>query len=133
MSRTPQAPSAGNFFLMNNLSAFNIDARSLFTHSAAMTSPDETTHLDTVQLSASIEIMATKIVADESISTWLPEGTRVYLPDLGPAHTAAMPVAAAILGAAGAVPIPHIAARRVPTVAAFETHLSALSDTGCVT
>ncbi|MEM6727508.1 MAG: methylenetetrahydrofolate reductase [Pseudomonadota bacterium] len=79
-----------------------------------------------VQLASSIEIMATRVIADAALGTWLAPGTRVYLPDLGPKQSRAMPEAASKLKRMGARPVPHIAARRLASPDALEARLAGL-------
>lgn len=63
----------------------------------------------------------------------LPAGTRVYLPDVGTDDDDTFVAAAVRLRAIGAEPVPHLAARRLPSPAAFETRVARLAAEAGVT
>lgn len=80
-------------------------------------------------LPASIEILPRQIPTVEELRVLLPAGTRVYLTDIGtPGTYAEMLVAARRLSDVGCIPVPHLAARRITSPEALETHIGKLAE-----
>lgn len=78
------------------------------------------------RLPASIEIPPFRVLTLPDLPALLPPGTRVYLPDLGGADDAQLVAAAAAIRAAGADPVPHLAARRIASAQALDQRLARL-------
>jgi methylenetetrahydrofolate reductase (NADPH) len=80
-------------------------------------------------LPASIEILPKQIPTSDQLRILLPVGTRVYLTDIGTTGTyAEMLVAARRLRDVGCIPVPHIAARRIKSLMALETHIGKIAE-----
>ncbi|MGE6786632.1 methylenetetrahydrofolate reductase [Ensifer adhaerens] len=89
---------------------------------------------ETQSLPASIEILPKQTPAAAELTEILPLGIRVYLTDIGSADTdAEMLAAARRLRDAGLIPVPHLAARRLPSLSALETRIGRLAEAAGVT
>ncbi|MDN4477605.1 methylenetetrahydrofolate reductase [Demequina sp. SYSU T00039] len=75
----------------------------------------------------SIEITARDAATLPTAASSLPAGTRVHVTHLGTEEPAARVEAAGAARSLGLVPVPHVAARRVPSEAALRQHLAALT------
>lgn len=84
-------------------------------------------------VSASIEVLPARLLDMADPAAVLPAGTRVYLPDVGTDDDDTFVAAAVRLRAIGAEPVPHLAARRLPSPAAFETRVARLAAEAGVT
>ena len=80
------------------------------------------------KLPASIEITPRQVNDTASLDMLFPKGTLVYIPDVGTDSTRAFTDAARRIGDAGYVAVPHFAARRLTTRAAFDDRIKALSE-----
>jgi methylenetetrahydrofolate reductase (NADPH) len=85
------------------------------------------------RLAVSVEMTPVQVLGMAGLDSAFPAGTRVYLTDLGSDGDDRFAGAAVVLGAAGYVPVPHIAARRLTGQAALEARLGALCGAGSVT
>lgn len=77
-------------------------------------------------IAASIEMTPKQAIDAAELPELFPAGTRVYLADLGGPDRAQVR-AARRLRELGYEPVPHLAARRLTTVAALEDHVAALA------
>ena len=77
-------------------------------------------------IAASIEMTPKQAIDTADLPGLFPAGTRVYLADLGGPDRAQV-TAARRLRELGYEPVPHLAARRLTTVAALEDHVAALA------
>lgn len=77
---------------------------------------------------ASIEISAKQAVESAELPELFPQGTRVYIPDIGIDDTPTVVNAARRLTDLGYTAVPHIVARRVTTRAALEDRISAMTQ-----
>lgn len=77
-------------------------------------------------MAASIELTASQVICDEALPDLVPPGTRVYLPDIGSEDWSQTIAAARRLTDLHLRPVPHVAARRCPSVAALDRRLGAL-------
>lgn len=75
----------------------------------------------------SIEITARDVAGLPAAASSLPRGTRIHVTHLGTEEPAARVEAAGAAQDLGLTPVPHIAARRVPSEAALRQHLAALT------
>lgn len=87
------------------------------------------------RLPVSIEVSPRALIAAGDISGLIPKGTAVYIVDMeSTIHTnAEIAHAASTIRKAGAVPVPHIAARRLLGLATLEERLKRLSSEAGVT
>ncbi|KAB2849402.1 MAG: methylenetetrahydrofolate reductase [Hyphomicrobiaceae bacterium] len=87
------------------------------------------------RLPVSIEVAPRALIAAGDISGLIPKGTAVYIVDMeSTIHTnAEIAAAASTIRKAGAVPVPHIAARRLLGLATLEERLKRLSSEAGVT
>lgn len=76
------------------------------------------------RLPASIEVTAKHALETDGLENLFPQGTRVYLADLGTAAPETLVRAAARLHACGYAPVPHIAARRLASEADLRERLA---------
>lgn len=80
-------------------------------------------------LSASIELLPKQVLETDQLARLLPQGTRVYLGDIGSSGTPAeMLIAARRLKDAGCLPVPHLAARRIESREALESRVGRLAE-----
>ncbi len=79
-------------------------------------------------LPASIEASPKQIVEKADLFSEVPGGSRIYLTDLGNCPEPMIIDAARKVRDLGYVAVPHLAARRFPTRAAFETRVKALAQ-----
>lgn len=84
-------------------------------------------------LAASTEMSPKQVVEKTELLAHIPVGTRVYVTDLGNAPEDMIVAAAGLLRDQGMVPVPHMAARRYPSVAAFEQRINRLVHEAGVT
>lgn len=77
---------------------------------------------------ASIEISAKQAVESSDVPELFPQGTRVYIPDVGADDMPTLVSAARRLADLGYIAVPHIVARRLTTRAALEDRISAISQ-----
>ncbi|ADZ71199.1 methylenetetrahydrofolate reductase [Polymorphum gilvum] len=78
------------------------------------------------RLAASTEVSPRQVLEKPEVLDAIPAGTRVYLTDLGTASEDQIVAAARGLRDAGLVAVPHMAARRYPSLAAFERRIKRL-------
>lgn len=78
-------------------------------------------------VAASIEIPPRQVIDTPDLATLLPKGIRVYLPDLGGDDEASFVAAARRVREIGCIPVPHLAARRIPSRAVLEGRLATLA------
>lgn len=81
----------------------------------------------TLPLGASVELSPRQIAKDHALLARVPSGARVYIVDTGATALDDWLRAARTVAAAGLVPVPHIAARRVPSRRDLESRVAALS------
>lgn len=77
---------------------------------------------------ASIEVLAKQIIGASDLSGVFPQGTRVYIPDMGNEPRDVFVKAAKRLVEHGYVPVPHFAARRLADSSALEDRVRALTE-----
>ncbi|UXS01572.1 methylenetetrahydrofolate reductase [Agrobacterium tumefaciens] len=80
------------------------------------------------RISASIEASPAQVLGSESLANLFPPATAVYLTDLGPTSQDRLVEAAKHLRDLGYNPVPHFAARRLPSRDRFETLVKRLAD-----
>ncbi|MEW5421564.1 methylenetetrahydrofolate reductase [Amorphus sp. 3PC139-8] len=80
------------------------------------------------KIAASIEISPKQAIESSDLPGLFPDGVRVYVTDVGSDPTATLVEAAKRVRDLGYVPVPHIAARRLTTTAAFEERIRALTE-----
>lgn len=85
------------------------------------------------RLTASTEMSPKQVVEKTELLDFIPYGTRVYVTDLGNAPEDMIVSAARILRDKGYTPVPHMAARRYPTVDAFHQRITRLTQEAGVT
>ena len=87
------------------------------------------------RLPVSIEVSPRALIAAGDVSGLIPKGTSVYIVDMeSTIHTnAEIAAAATTIRKAGAVPVPHIAARRLLGLATLEERMKRLSSEAGVT
>lgn len=76
------------------------------------------------QLTASIEASSKQVLSTDGLGSLFPEGTWVYLTDVGVDPLDTIVAAAAKLKACGYIPVPHIPARRIKSRDALELRIS---------
>jgi methylenetetrahydrofolate reductase (NADPH) len=79
-------------------------------------------------LTASTEMSPRQVMEKPELLELMPAGTRVYVTDLGNATEDQIVASAKRLGDRGFVAVPHMAARRYPSLAAFERRITRLAD-----
>ncbi|MFS8120832.1 methylenetetrahydrofolate reductase [Rhizobium sp. BR 250] len=84
-------------------------------------------------ISASIEASPAQVLGPSSLAGLFPQGVRVYLTDTGAASQERLVDAARHLRDLGYEPVPHLAARRIPSRAEFEEQVRRLVDESGVT
>lgn len=77
-------------------------------------------------MAASTEVSPRQVLQKPEILIEIPRLTRVYLTDLGNAAEDDIVLAARRIHEAGLVPVPHLAARRFPSLEAFDRRIRAL-------
>ncbi|QTK78392.1 Methylenetetrahydrofolate Reductase [Agrobacterium tumefaciens] len=92
--------------------------------------PDNVT---TSAIPASIEASPAQVLGATDLSGVFPKGVRVYLTDTGAASQEKLVQAAAHLRDLGYMPVPHLAARRLPSRAGFEEQVKRLAGEAGVT
>lgn len=80
----------------------------------------------TRRMNASIEASPKQVHEQAELATLFPRGTRVYLTDLGTTPNHELVGAAKRLSDCGYVPVPHFAARRMPSAAALANRVAQL-------
>lgn len=80
------------------------------------------------RLPASTEMAPKQLVEKTELLTGIPAGTKVYVTDLGNAPEDMIVKAARILSDHKLVAVPHMAARRYPSAAAFEQRITRLTQ-----
>ena len=78
------------------------------------------------RLPASIEVTARQALESDDLPRLFPRNVQVYIPDLGTDADSALIKAAIKISNLGYEPVPHIAARRLTSRAAFEDRIKAL-------
>ncbi|WP_289036059.1 methylenetetrahydrofolate reductase [uncultured Roseibium sp.] len=79
-------------------------------------------------LPASTEMSPRQVLEKPELLELIPAGTRVYVTDLGNAPEDQIVAASARLTENGHLPVPHMAARRYPNLAAFERRITRLTQ-----
>jgi len=79
-------------------------------------------------LPASTEMSPRQVIEKSELLELIPVGTRVYVTDLGNAPEDQIVAASARLTESGHLPVPHMAARRYPSLAAFERRITRLTQ-----
>ena len=82
---------------------------------------------------ASIEASPAQVLGSTDLAGLFPQGARVYLTDTGAASQERLVEAAGHLRDLGYEPVPHLAARRIPSRAAFEEQVKRLAGEAGVT
>ncbi|MXN67140.1 methylenetetrahydrofolate reductase [Stappia sp. GBMRC 2046] len=77
-------------------------------------------------IAASTEVSPRQVLEKPENLTYLPKLTRAYITDLGNASEDDIVLAARRVHEAGLVPVPHLAARRYPSVQAFDRRIRRL-------
>ncbi len=77
-------------------------------------------------MAASTEVSPRQVLEKPEVLAELPRMTRTYLTDLGNASEDDIVLAARRIHEAGLIPVPHLAARRYPSLAAFDRRLRRL-------
>lgn len=80
------------------------------------------------RLAASTEVSPRQVCEKSDLLTGVPLGTRVYVTDLGNCSEDQIVEAARRVKDAGLVPVPHMAARRYASLAAFERRITRLTQ-----
>lgn len=88
---------------------------------------------DQGRLAASTEMSPKQVVEKTELIAQIPPGTQVYVTDLGNASEEMIVQAAKLLQDRGMIAVPHMAARRYPSLAAFEQRISRLTGEAGVT
>ncbi|GAB4540326.1 MAG: methylenetetrahydrofolate reductase [Roseibium sp.] len=89
--------------------------------------------LDTGRLPASTEMSPRQVTEKTGLLAHIPAGTQVYVTDLGNCPEDMIVAAARILTDSGLVAVPHMAARRYPSLQAFERRIARLTQEAGVT
>lgn len=84
-------------------------------------------------LAASTEMSPKQVVEKTELIAQIPSGTQVYVTDLGNASEDLIVQAAKTLQDRGMIAVPHMAARRYPSLAAFKRRISRLTGEAGVT
>ena len=82
---------------------------------------------------ASIEASPAQVLGATDLAGLFPQGVRVYLTDTGAASQEKLVEAAAHLRGLGYQPVPHLAARRIPSRAGFEEQVRRFAGEAGVT
>jgi len=85
------------------------------------------------QFQASTEVSPKQALEKPDVLAAIPAGTRTYLTDLGNASEDQIVAAARNMTNAGLIPVTHMAARRYPSLAAFERRITRLTQEAGVT
>ncbi|WP_417668107.1 methylenetetrahydrofolate reductase [Roseibium sp.] len=88
------------------------------------------TALPVSPLPASTEMSPRQVMEKPELLDLVPAGTRVYVTDLGNAPEDQIVSATRRLTDAGRIPVPHMAARRYPSLKAFERRITRLVEEG---
>ena len=96
--------------------------------SATMSGSTLKTQISALTANFSIELLPTAAAAIPSFADLLPRGTRVFLPHLPGHRLKDILEAAWRLSEEGMIPVPHIAARRLSSLAELEEGLATLRD-----
>ena len=85
------------------------------------------------KIAASIEVAARQAIDSQDLPGLFPEGTRVYITDMGTDGVDTLTAAAKRIHDLGYKPVPHFASRRLGTRAALETRIRRAAEEAGVT